>query len=154
MWWGLQPKSFLCLLMLFLVLNFLPQPLQTITRPLCCQIVCWLGAHTDLKAMSHTIQGWTICLICALSTCTDLIQQQHEYPHKPALEVFRSRCQQMRAPLHVIPKADSRLEGDVADDKADPSTSNSEHLVRNGVHKQLFFLWKYQFALNNHKICS
>ena len=46
----------------------------------------------------------------------------------------------MRAPLHVIPKADSCLEGDVADEKADPSTSQSEHLVWVGVHKQLFFV--------------
>ena len=32
------------------------EPLQTITRPLCCQIIYWLGVHKDLKALSHTIQ--------------------------------------------------------------------------------------------------
>ena len=29
-------------------------------------------------------------------------------------------CQQMSTPLHVLLKADPHLEGDVADDKADP----------------------------------
>ena len=29
--------------------------------------------------------------------------------------------------------------------------SRSEHLIRNGLHKQYFF-WKHQSALNNHKV--
>ena len=29
-------------------------------------------------------------------------------------------CQQLSTPLHVLPKVDPRLEGDVEDDKADP----------------------------------
>ena len=41
-------------------------------------------------------------------------------PHKPALNTCRSRCQQMSTPLLVLLKADPRLEGEVADDKADP----------------------------------
>ena len=58
-----------------------------------------------------------LSLFCALSPHSDPIQQQHDFPHKPALDIFRSRCN----PLHVLLKVDPSLEGDVADDKADPS---------------------------------
>ena len=60
-------------------------------------------------------------LSCSLSPHTDPIQQQHEFSHKPALNIFRSRCQQMSTSLHVLLKAYPCLEGDVADGKADPS---------------------------------
>ena len=81
--------------------------------------------------MSHTLQGWTLSLLCALSPNTDPIQQHHEFPHKPALDIFRSRCQQMSTPLHVHLKADPSLEGDIADDKADPSGSmHHQHVFR------------------------
>ena len=50
----------------------------------------------------------------------DPIQQQHDFPQEPALDTCRSRWQQISTPLHVLLKADPRLEGDVADDKADP----------------------------------
>ena len=43
------------------------------------------------------------------------------FSSKPALDTCRSRCQQMTIPLHVFLKDDPRLEGDVADDKADSS---------------------------------
>ena len=118
LWWGLPHKSLLCLLMMLLGLNFLTQPLQANTWPLCCQILCWL--EKDLTTLSQTLQGWTFSLPCALSPHTDPIQQQHDFPHKPTLDTCRSRCQQMSTPLHVLLKADPRLEGDVADDKADP----------------------------------
>ena len=52
---------------------------------------------------------------------TDPIQQRHDFPHKPALNICRARCQHMSTPLHVLLKADPHLKGDVADDKADPS---------------------------------
>ena len=63
LWWGLKWNSFLGLLMPLWVLNFLPQPLQTNTWPLCFQIMCWFGVCKDLKAFSHTLQGWTL-FIC------------------------------------------------------------------------------------------
>ena len=84
--------------------------------------MCCLGIPKDLKALSYTLQGCTLSLLCALSPHTDPIQQQHEFPHKPVLDIFRSRCQQMSTTLHVLLKDDPSLEGDVADDKADPST--------------------------------
>ena len=84
-----------CLLMLFLGLNFLPQPLLANTLPLCCQILCWLSICKDLKALSQTLQGWILSLSCALSPHTDPIQRQHDFPHKPALSTCRSSCQQM-----------------------------------------------------------
>ena len=118
--WGFPHTSLLCLLMLLLVLNFLPQSLQASTLQLCCQIVCWQGIFKDLKALSHTLQGWTLSLCWDLSPHTDPIQQQHDFPHKPTLDTCRSRCQQISTPLHVLLKADPRLEGDVADGKADP----------------------------------
>ena len=46
--------------------------------------------------------------------CNDPIQQQHDFPHKPALDIFRSRC----TPLRLILKADPSLEGDIADPSA------------------------------------
>ena len=51
---------------------------------------------------------------------TDPIQQQHEFPHKPVLDIVRSSCPQMSISLHVLLKADPCLEGDAADGKADP----------------------------------
>ena len=51
---------------------------------------------------------------------TDPIQQQHDFPHQPALNTCRSKCQKMSTPLHGLPKADACFEGDVAGDKADP----------------------------------
>ena len=45
-----------------------------------------------------------LSLLCALSPQTDPIQQQLEFPHKSALNIFRSRCQQMSTPLHVLLK--------------------------------------------------
>ena len=76
LWRGLTHTSFLCLLILLLVLNFLPKPLQTNTCPMCCQILWWLGVGKDLKALSQTLQGWTLSLSCALSLHTDPIKQQ------------------------------------------------------------------------------
>ena len=61
-----------------------------------------------------------LSLSCALSPHTDPIHQQHDFPHKPDLDTCRSICQQMSTPIHVLLKADLRLEDDVADDKADP----------------------------------
>ena len=52
---------------------------------------------------------------------TDPIHPHHEFTLNPALDIFRSRFQQVNTPLHLLLKADSSLEGNVADDKADPS---------------------------------
>ena len=48
LWWGLPHSSLLCLLILLLGFNFLPQPLQANTWPLCCHILCWLGICKNL----------------------------------------------------------------------------------------------------------
>ena len=112
------------MLILLLGLNFLPQPLQANTRPLCCQILCWLDICKDLKALSQKLQGWT----CSLS----LVLCPPHWSH-PATKWFPLQTcprhlqgqvpadEQLSTPLHVLLKADPRLEGDVADDKADPS---------------------------------
>ena len=102
--------------MLLFVLNFLPQTFQTITWSLYCQIVCCLGVPNTLKVFSQTLHVWTLSLLCAFSYHTDHIQQQHDFPHEPALAIFRSTT-----PLNVLLKADPSLEGDVADDKVNPS---------------------------------
>ena len=101
-------------------LNFLPQSLQANTLLLCCRILCWLNICTDLKVLSQTLQGWTHSLSCALSRHTDPIKQQHDFPQKLALNTRRYSCQQKSTPIHVILKADPRLNDDVAEDKADP----------------------------------
>ena len=62
-----------------------------------------------------------LSLSCAVSPHTDTIQQQYDFHHKLTLDTCRLRCQKMSTPLHVLLKADTRLEGDVADDNADPS---------------------------------
>ena len=43
-----------------------------------------------------------LSLSCALSQHNDPIQKQDDFPHKPALDTCRSRCQQMSTPLHVL----------------------------------------------------
>ena len=107
---------------------------RLVTQAYCVYWCCcwgWTSCHNpcrqthgickDLKALSQTLQGWTLSLSCVLSPHTDPIQQQQDFPHKPALHTCRARCQQISTPLHVLLKADPHLEGDVADDKADPS---------------------------------
>ena len=96
--------------MLLLGLNFLPKPFQANTWPLCCNFLCWLGICKDMKAFSQTLQGWTLSLSCALSPYTDPILQKHDFPHKPALETCRSRCQHMSTSLHVLLKANMCLD--------------------------------------------
>ena len=56
-----------------------------------------------------------LSLSCALSPHTDPIQQQHDFPHKPALDTCRSQCWNMSTPLHMLLKTDPCLEGDVAE---------------------------------------
>ena len=94
--------------------NFLPQPLQTNTWTDCVLV----RRSQRLESLVTDIT-WVnpLSLMCVvLPHCTDPIQQRHEFPHKPALDIFRSSTS-----LHVIYKAGPSLEGDVADDKADPS---------------------------------
>ena len=80
-----------------------------------------LARHLQrLESFSHTLQGLSLSLSYALSSHTDPIHQQHDFPHNPDLNICRSRCQQMSTPLLVFLKADPCLQGDVADDKADP----------------------------------
>ena len=70
-----------------------------------------------------------LSLSCALCPHIDLIQQQHEFLHKPAHHIFRSRCQQLSTSFYVLLKADPCLEGDVADGKSDPSACHQLGLV-------------------------
>ena len=70
-----------------------------------------------------------LSLSCALSPYTDPIQQQHDFPHKPALDTCRPRCQKMSTPLHELLKVDPGLEGDEADDKADPLVCLQLHQI-------------------------
>ena len=60
-----------------------------------------------------------LSLLCFV-THTDPIKQHPDFPHKPALDTCRSRCQQMTTPLEVLLKEDPCLKGDVSDDKAGP----------------------------------
>ena len=78
------------------------------------------GDETHFMVVAQTliyITGVTLSLLCALSLHSYPIQQQHEKSHKPSLDILRSRC----IPLIVLLKADPSLEGDIADEKADPS---------------------------------
>ena len=82
---------------------------------------CVLARHLQrLERFVTDITGVNPLSLLCFVPHTDPIQQQHDFPHKPALDTCRSRFQQMSTPLHVLLKADPRLEGDVADDKADP----------------------------------
>ena len=88
-----------------------------------CQIVCWLGICKDLKTLSQTLQGWTLSLSCI---CTTTLIPSSNYMSflKTALDIFRSRCRQIKTSLHVLLKDDSCLQGNVADYKADHSACN------------------------------
>ena len=93
--------------------EFLATTLAENTWPLCCHNLCWLGVGKDLKALSQTLQGWTLSLSCDLSPHSDPIQQQHEFPHKPALKNCRTFCVPTTWPgvcLAVFLR-DSRLHG-------------------------------------------
>ena len=59
---------------------------------------------TDITEVNH------LSLSCSLSPHTDPIQQQLEFPHKPALDIFRSGCQQMSTPHQMFLKAYPSLE--------------------------------------------
>ena len=60
-----------------------------------------------------------LSLSCAVSSHNDPIQQQHDFPHKPALNTCNSSYQHMSTPIYVLLKTDPCLEDDVVD-KADP----------------------------------
>ena len=80
-----------------------------------------LGRHwLRLKSLVTDIT-WVkpISLLCFVPH-TDPIQQQHEFPHKPAINTCWFRCQQMSTPLEVHPKLYPCLKGDVAYGEADP----------------------------------
>ena len=54
-----------------------------------------LARHLQrLKRFVTDITGGilSLSLSCAFSLCTDPIQQQHDFPHKPAIETCRSKC--------------------------------------------------------------
>jgi hypothetical protein len=82
-----------------------------------------------LESFVTDIAEVTLSLSYALSPHTDPIQQQHDFLYKPALNTCRSRRQKMSTPLHVLLKADPLLEGDLADDKADPSVCVQLHQI-------------------------
>ena len=48
-------------------------------------------------------------------------QQQHNFPHKPAVDTCSSSYQQMSATLHVLLEAELSVQGDVAVGAADPA---------------------------------
>jgi hypothetical protein len=47
------------------------------TWPPFCQFLCWLGICKDLKALSQTLQRWTLSLSYDLSPHTALIQSRN-----------------------------------------------------------------------------
>ena len=79
---------------------------------------CVLVSHLQrLESLVTYITGVNpLSLVCFVPH-TDPIQQQHEFSHKPGLDIFRSRC----TLLIMLLKSDPSLEGDIAHDKADPS---------------------------------
>ena len=85
-------------------LKLLATTLAENTLLLCGQILCWLGLCKYLKALSQTLQGRTLSLSCALSPHTALITSSNN----------------MISLTTLLLKAVPCLEGDEADDKADP----------------------------------
>ena len=80
-----------------------------------------LARHLQrLKSFVTDITGMKPHFLLGFIPHTDPIQERHDFPHKPALDICRSRCQQKSTPLHVLLKADPCLECDVANDKAGP----------------------------------
>ena len=83
---------------------------------------CVLVRHFQrLESLVTDITGVNPLFLVCFNPHT-LIQSSNNIISLPTpLDIFRSRCQQMSTPLHVLLKADPSLEGDVADDKVDPS---------------------------------
>ena len=128
LWRGLPHTSLLCLLMLLLGLNFLEQPLQANTWPLCCQTLCRLGICKDLKDFHRHFKGEpSLSLMLCPPTLIPSSNNMISFTNLPS--TCRSRCQKMSTPLHVLLKSDLRLEGDVAGDKADPSVCVKLHQI-------------------------
>ena len=73
-----------------------------------------------LESLVTYITGVNPLFLVCFVPKNDPIQQQHEFLHTPALNIFRSGCQQMSTSLHVLLKAYPSLECNVADAKADP----------------------------------
>ena len=69
--------------------------------------MCW----QRLKSLVTDITAVNPLSLLLFVPHTDPIQQQQKFPLKPSLDT----------PLHVLPKSDPCLEGDVADGKTDPS---------------------------------
>ena len=79
---GLPHTNFWFLFMLLLVLSLLPQPLETNTWPLCCQMVCWLGVGKDMKALSQNYFCQNVRLSVRLSVCLSICVLTFEVPFK------------------------------------------------------------------------
>ena len=61
------------------------------------------------KHMATVLPNYVLLsFLWALAPHTDPLQKQHDFSHKPALDIFRYRCQQMSAALHVLLKAGYR----------------------------------------------
>ena len=83
---------------------------------------CGLVSRSQrLESLVTYITGVNPLFLVCFVPHTDPIQQQLEFPHKPALGIFMYMCQQMSTPLHVLLKANLSLEDNLADDKTDPS---------------------------------
>ena len=84
-------------------------------------VVVYSNIHEKCSAGETLAKTWKLCYrhvrgepSLSLVLCpphTEPIQQQHEFPRKPALNTCRSRCQQVSTLLPVLLKA----EGDVED---------------------------------------
>ena len=90
------------------------------------------------QRVESLVLGVNPFFLMSLSYHTDVIQQLHEFPHKPP---FRSRCQQMSTTLHVILKDDPSLEGNVADEQANPSACQQLGEVSCSVFKKRLAPW-------------
>ena len=110
-----------------------------------CWCCCW--SQTSSHNPCRQKHGYCATKCCALSLHTDPIQQQHEFPHKPALNIFRSRWPQTSTSLHVLLKAFPCLEGDVADGKADPSACH-----KLGQVSVLQYFWGTAGSLDNQHV--
>ena len=105
LWWGLPHTSFLCLFMLLFGLNFLQQPLQKNTCPHYCAAKALTRTWKPCQRQ-YRDETSVLSLFCFFTQhCTDPIQQQHEIPHKPALDICWSRWQYMGS-SHELLEAD------------------------------------------------
>ena len=140
--WGLKPKKLLVLVDAVVGLDLFATTLAAKHMTTVLSNYVLVRHSQRLESLVTYITG--VNLLSLVSPQTDPIQQQHWFPHKPAFDIFRSRC----IPLQVLLKANPSPEGNDAVDKADVSACHQL-----GQVNVLHYFWGKDDWLHGLPIC-